>query len=128
MTQVHEPINHIKEEMLNVNNQDSHKVEKKLQGTFSNLKYAKENNSHHHFNNNQGWKDSRSFKGKNFSDQPRIEYIKEKKRLQSSQDKALNVLHPERNQKAEKEATPKLNQRTVIAPSHGQSLGQGFRK
>lgn len=110
----------MKQELKNVKEHDRAKLEKNLQGTESNIKYGKPDQGHHHFNAKKGWKDSRAYKGKDYGDHSRIEYIKEKKRKQSENDKKLNELHPERNQKVESPKEVKNDEKKMLSRNHGQ--------
>lgn len=108
----------VNQELNQVHHEDRAKVEKTLKGTKSNFKYEKDHNHHHIDHHKKGWKDSRGYKGKNFADRQRIEYIKEKKKQQSEHDKQLNIEHPERNIKAEKEKIVKNDEKQVFSRGH----------
>jgi hypothetical protein len=113
----------MKQELKNVHEHDRAKLEKTLKGTESNFKYKKDGEGHHHFNHKKGWKNSRSYKNKNFSAHSRIEYIKEKKRKQSEHDKMLNELHPERNQEKVEPEVIKNDEKQVISKNHANFRG-----
>ena len=110
----------INEELYQVGGNDKGKVKKVLAGTEDNL--DEEHHQGHQTDNLQkGWKDSRAYKGKNYSDAQRIEFIKEKKRKQSEGDKALNEEDPHRNDPVEEVHSKKDHEHHKISNNYSYS-------
>jgi len=107
----------LNEELDHVDGHDKSKVKKALKGTEDNM-HEEHNHGHQADSMPQGWKDSRAFKGKNYSDAQRIEYIKEKKRKQSESDKALNEADPHRNDPVEEVHVKKDHEHHNISNNH----------
>ena len=127
MTTINAIPTNINQELESVRNIDRAKLEKTLKGTASNFKYGKENIPQQSYNHKKGWKNSRSFKGKNYSAHQRIEYIKERKRKQSENDKQLNLENPKRNIKAEPEQINKNNEKQVVSRGNNNFRSGGRR-
>jgi hypothetical protein len=128
MTTINEIPTNLNQELNRVHNHtDKAKLEKTLMGTECNIKHQKENFKTLGFNPKRGWKNSRAYKGKNFSDAQRIEYIKEKKRKQSESEKRLNKSNPSRNEKTEEAQPVKNDEKVVISQSHNRGQFRGGR-
>lgn len=117
----------INDELQHVEAHDKSKVKKALKGTDDNMEQEQQL-GHHADQLPKGWKDSRAYKGKNYSDAQRIEYIKEKKRKQSESDKALNEQDPHRNDPVEEVQVKKDHEHHQLSNNHSYSnQGHGVK-